>query len=331
MNENVHRRQGSPAALVASLFGVAGVVALPGPALVALLGDLGTAPAAARRALARMREAGQLTTVRRGRVVDHHLAGAFGASVVRLRDDRGAAPPWEGAFHTLLHQVPESARPYRDRLRRAAVLVGYGSWQPGVLISPVDRSAALREVLADVPPDAAVVLGRLVPDAGSVPLDVSGGTRLPPDVSGGTRLPSEEGSVPGASGAVLTSGVSDGPSLTAGIPVAAAMARRAWALDELADDLRHHLARLTALVDEPVPADGAAALRRLSEGTGPVYVDLLRDPGLPAELLPADWPGGDLRALLGRVVQAYLPTVVAHVHARIESVERPWTRAPRPT
>jgi phenylacetic acid degradation operon negative regulatory protein len=296
VSENVHRnrRQGSPAALVAALFGTAGRTDLPGPALVALLGDLGLRPEAARRALARMRDAGQLTTTRHGRRVDHHLAGAFGASVLRLRDDRGQVPAWDGAFHTLLHHVPESARPYRDRLRRAAVLVGYGPWQPGVLLCPVDRSDALREVLADVPPDASVVLGRLVPDGGWV---------------------GSVGSVASVDdGALHASGGSNGTSSTA---VAAAMARRAWALDEVADDLRAHLARLTAVLDDPVPDDGAVALKRLSDATGPVYVDLLRDPGLPAELVPPDWPGAELRAALGRVALAFLPTVVAHVHARI--------------
>ncbi|WP_433803211.1 PaaX family transcriptional regulator C-terminal domain-containing protein [Actinomycetospora sp. CA-084318] len=294
MSENLHRprRQGTPAALVASLFGTAGRTALPGPALVALLGDLGVRPEAARRALARMRGAGQLTTTRRGRQVDHHLAGAFGASVLRLRDDRGERPPWDGAFHTLLHHVPESARPYRDRLRRAAVLVGYGPWQPGVLLCPTDRSAGLCEVLADVPPDASVVLGRLVPDEGWVG-SVVGGALHAPSGSSGTSSPA----------------------------VAAAMARRAWALDEVADDLRAHHARLLAVLDRPVPDDGATALRRLSDATGPVYVDLLRDPGLPTELLPPDWPGGDLRVALGRVVAAFLPTVVAHVHARIAAAE----------
>ncbi|GLZ52002.1 PaaX family transcriptional regulator C-terminal domain-containing protein [Actinomycetospora sp. NBRC 106378] len=299
MNENVHRdrRQGTPAALVAGLFGTAGRSVLPGPALVALLGDLGLRPDAARRALARMREAGQLTTTRRGRRVDHHLAGAFGASVLRLRDDRGTPPRWDGAFHTLLHHVPESARPYRDRFRRAAVLVGYGPWQPGVLISPVDRSAGLRDVLADVPPEASVVLGRLVPDDGW----------------GGSV--GSVGSV--GDGALLAPGGSGGTSSTT---VAAAMARRAWALDDVAADLRAHHARLLDVLDRPVPDDGAAALKRLSDATGPVYVDLLRDPGLPVELLPADWPGADLRAALGRVAVAYLPTVVAHVHARIADV-----------
>ncbi|WP_169510924.1 PaaX family transcriptional regulator C-terminal domain-containing protein [Actinomycetospora chiangmaiensis] len=311
MNQNVHRdrRQGTPVALVAALFGTSGRTDLPGPALVALLGDLGLRPDAARRALARMRDAGQLTTTRRGRRVDHHLAGAFGASVLRLRDDRGTPPPWDGAFHTLLHHVPESARPYRDRLRRAAVLVGYGPWQPGVLISPVDRSAGLREVLADVPPDASVVLGRLVPDDGWVPAGANGAV-LP---SSGSDAPSTSESSRD-DGAPHASGGSSGTSSTT---VAAAMARRAWSLDAVADDLRAHHARLVALLDRPVPDDGALALRRLSDATGPVYVDLLRDPGLPVELLPADWPGADLRAALGRVAAAYLPTVVAHVHARI--------------
>lgn len=261
---------------MAAVFGVAGRPTLPGTALVALLGDLGLAPAAARRALARMREQGQLRTTRRGRGVDHHLVGAFRASVERLRDDRGVAPVWDGAFHALLHQVPEPARAYRDRLRRAAVLVGYASWQPGVLIATTDRTAALREVLDDAPEGAAVVVGRLTVDGGA-----------------------------GAGGD------------TDAVATAAAMARRAWALDELAADLDAHRGALRAALAAPVPADGAAALHRLAHLTNAVYVDLLRDPGLSHELLPPDWPGDELRVLLGRAAEAYLPAVVAHVHARL--------------
>jgi phenylacetic acid degradation operon negative regulatory protein len=298
----VASRQGSPAALVAALFGTPGRSTLPGAALVALLGDLGLAPPAARRALARMREQGQLTTTRRGRQVDHHLAGAFRASVERLRDDRGEAPPFEG-FHTLLHQVPESARSYRDRLRRAAVLVGYAPWQPGVLISPVDRSAELTEVLDDVPDGAAVVVGRLTVDGGLLGRGFPGHDRRndedPSAWRPDPRHPGDHGS---------------GGSVTA-----AAMARRAWALDDLAADLRAHLPVLHAALAEPPPLPGPDALRRLVQMTNAVFVDLLRDPGLPHELRPPDWPGDELRVLIGRIVAADGPAAVAHIAHRCEA------------
>jgi phenylacetic acid degradation operon negative regulatory protein len=287
VQQDAASRQGSPAALVAALFGMSGRSSLPGPALVALLGDLGLAAPAARRALARMREQGQLVTTPRGRQVDHHLTGAFRASVERLRDDRGEAPAWEGSFHTLLHQVPESARPYRDRLRRVAVLVGYAPWQPGVLISPVDRSAALAEVLDDVPAGASVVLGRLSVDDGRVHDHRNG-----------------EGPDSGDHGGVVT---------------AAAMARRAWDLDALAADLRAHLPVLQAALDAPVRHAGPEALRRIVHLTNAVFVDLLRDPGLPRELRPPDWPGDQLRILVGRIAAADGPAAAAHIAHRCDT------------
>ncbi|MDT7745621.1 MAG: phenylacetic acid degradation operon negative regulatory protein [Actinomycetota bacterium] len=297
-------RQGSPAALVAALFGTSGRPTLPGAALVALLGDLGLAPPAARRALARMREQGQLVTTRRGRQVDHHLTGAFRASVERLRDDRGEPPPWEG-FHTLLHQVPESARSYRDRLRRTAVLVGYAPWQPGVLISAVDRSGALVEVLAEAPPGASVVLGRLTVDGGFPDDGFSDHDRRDDELLESGRPG------PPHSGDHGVVGRTDA--------VAAAMARRAWALDDLAADLRAHLPVLHAALDAPPPEAGPDALRRLVTITNAVFVDLLRDPGLPRELRPPDWPGDELRVLIGRIVVTHGPAALSHIEQRCEA------------
>ncbi|MCD2195958.1 hypothetical protein LQ327_21545 [Actinomycetospora endophytica] len=310
-------RQGSPAALVAALFGMSGGPSLPGPALVALLGDLGLAAPAARRALGRMREQGQLTTTPRGRQVDHHLAGAFRASVERLRDDRGEAPAWDGSFHTLMHQVPESARPYRDRLRRVAVLVGYAPWQPGVLISPADRSAGLADVLADAPAGASVVLGRLTVDAGfpggrpdhDHRNDEDSGAQRPDP-----RHPGDHGAAGGAGVGATTAGTT-GAGAT-GTATAAAMARRAWDLDTLAADLRAHLTVLRAALEEPSPDPGPDALRRLVHLTNDVFVDLLRDPGLPRELRPADWPGDELRILIGRIAAQLGPAATAHVAHR---------------
>lgn len=154
--------------LVGYLFGIGGHDEMPGPALVELLGELGRGDAAARRLLARMRAAGQLTGVRDGRRTRYRLAGPFGAAVRARRDDRGVVPAWEGHFHALLHHVPEAHRAYRDRLRRAATLVGYGAPQPGLLIAVDDRSGALADVLAAAPADAVVrrvTLGLAVDDA----------------------------------------------------------------------------------------------------------------------------------------------------------------------
>jgi phenylacetic acid degradation operon negative regulatory protein len=304
-------RQGSPAALVAALFGMSGRSSLPGPALVALLGDLGLTAAAARRALARMREQGQLVTTPRGRQVDHHLAGAFRASVERLRDDRGEAPPWDGSFHTLMHHVPESARPYRDRLRRTAVLVGYAPWQPGVLIGPVDRSAALREVLADAPAGATVVLGRLSVDAG---FPGAGSLPIAPDLNHDRR--DDE---PLRSGRPGPPHPSDHDPAGAGAATAAAMARRAWDLDDVAADLRAHLPALHAALEAPAIEPGPDALRRIVHLTNAVFLDLLRDPGLPDDLRPPDWPGDELRRLVGRIATAYGPAVAAHIAYRCEA------------
>lgn len=150
----------STTGLVALLFGAVEERELPGVVLTALLGDLGVGPGAARRQLARMRADGQLGGVRTGRGVSYHLTGRFAATFERLRSPL-APPPWEGHFHALLFQVPETDRAYRDRLRRQAVFVGYGTLQPGVLIAARDRSAELHDVLAERPAGTVVRQARL--------------------------------------------------------------------------------------------------------------------------------------------------------------------------
>ncbi len=99
---------------------------------------------------------------------------------------------------------------------------------------------------------------------------------------------------------------------------AARVAATAWELPTLAADLRAHLAALRALVDEPDdPPPTAASVRRLAEHTNQVYVDLLRDPGLPPALRPPDWPGDDVRRALGALAARYLAPVRAHLDARL--------------
>ncbi|WP_433782234.1 hypothetical protein ACQPX6_20290 [Actinomycetospora sp. CA-101289] len=148
--------------LVAFLFGVSGRDELPGALLVELLGELGLTPAAARQLFARMRDRGQLAGRREGRRTHHRLVGAIAAQVAAVRAPPRSPPAWDGRFHAVLHHVPERERAFRDRLRRVAGLLGYGSVQPGVLIAVADRGADLDAALGPVPAGAAVRHARLV-------------------------------------------------------------------------------------------------------------------------------------------------------------------------
>jgi len=155
--------RGRSVRLVPFLFGIARVLdrtELPGPVLVRLLGDLGLTAPAARALIARMQRDGQLAGRRNGRTVDYRLVGEFAQAFERIRT-AAAGPPWTGQFHTLLYQVPERHRAFRDQLRRSAVFAGYGLLQQGVLISSVDRRAQLAEVLRAAPDEAQLLFGEL--------------------------------------------------------------------------------------------------------------------------------------------------------------------------
>jgi phenylacetic acid degradation operon negative regulatory protein len=174
--------RGRSVRLVPFLFGLAATLdraELPGRVLVAMLADLGLTAAAARALIARMQRDGQLAGVRRGRGVEYRLVGAFAESFHRIRT-AAPGPPWPGYFQAVLYQVPERHRAYRDELRRAGQLVGYGLLQQGLLISPTDRLDRLRPVLAKAPREAQVQVAQLhmattdAARAASVAWDLSG-------------------------------------------------------------------------------------------------------------------------------------------------------------
>jgi phenylacetic acid degradation operon negative regulatory protein len=145
------------------LFGIAGAqerTELPGPVLVRLLGDLGLTVPASRALIARMQRDGQLAGERRGRTVDYRLVGEFARAFERIRTV-ATGPAWAGHFHTVLYQVPERYRAFRDQLRRVAVLTGYGLLQQGVLICTTDRREQLGPVLRSAPTLAQVLFGEL--------------------------------------------------------------------------------------------------------------------------------------------------------------------------
>jgi phenylacetic acid degradation operon negative regulatory protein len=87
------------------------------------------------------------------------------------------------------------------------------------------------------------------------------------------------------------------------------------ALDALAARLRAHAETLAAALardDRPVPS--AASLRRYAELSNAPLVDLVADPGLPSALLPADWPGPTLAALIVDTHARHRPAATAYAH-----------------
>lgn len=249
---------------MAFLFGVAQSDRLSARVLVRLLGDLGIGDSAARGLLARMRTKGELLAVeRRGRSVTYQPGGSFGVRFQRLRSYQApTAQPWLGHFHAILYQIPESERPFRDRLRRLAQQAGYGSMQQGLLIAAADLSEQVADVIDEAPAGCTVQL------------------------------------------AELAVSVTD----------AAAIARATWGLEDVAVAFRAHIAALTGVLDDEPRAATADALRRMSSLLLGPQIDRLSDPHLPAELLPADWPGGRLLATVAQVRDRYLPP--AHDYVR---------------
>jgi phenylacetic acid degradation operon negative regulatory protein len=141
--------------LVGLAFGAAQVQPgepVAGPVLLRLLADLGVSGPAARSLLLRMRREGWLTSERAGRRARYRLAPIVFASQDRVeRQLRGDRPAWNGSFSGVLYTVPERFRPFRDRLRRSALLLGYVTLRPGLLVATTDRYDELVAVLPAPP------------------------------------------------------------------------------------------------------------------------------------------------------------------------------------
>jgi len=123
-----------------------------GPVLLRLLADLGVSGPAARSLLLRMRREGWLTSERSGRQARYRLAPIVFASQERVeRQLRGDRPAWNASFSGVLYTVPERFRPFRDRLHRSALLPGYVTLRPGLLVATTDRYDELVAVLPAQP------------------------------------------------------------------------------------------------------------------------------------------------------------------------------------
>ncbi len=135
---------------------------VPGPALIAVLSELGLAESAARAAILRLRRNGWLSSQRHGRRTHYAPTAPIRTHQQRFKDHfTTTSAPWDGAFHGLIYEIPERDRAFRDRMRRSARLLGYASLRGGLLIAPSDRSGQLEALLSNPPPDAQLLPARI--------------------------------------------------------------------------------------------------------------------------------------------------------------------------
>ncbi|MFT4217660.1 MAG: hypothetical protein QM619_10835 [Micropruina sp.] len=145
-------------------FGVLQADAVPGPILVEVMAVLGFSEPTTRQLLARMLRQRHLERRRVGRVSVYRLSGGYLERWSRLR--HGDAPPaWSGAFHVVVHDIPERLRGRRERLLAAAARAGFGQPRPGLLIGltepgfverpTADAAGMIEAGLLSLDPDAA--------------------------------------------------------------------------------------------------------------------------------------------------------------------------------
>ena len=116
------------------LFGLAEVRELPGSFIIKALQALGLTTAGARSYITRALKEGRLTSRRQGRASYYAMAGDYLERFDAIERRFAVEPVWEGSFHTVIYDLPESRRSERDSLRSAAFAQGWGCPRPGLLI-----------------------------------------------------------------------------------------------------------------------------------------------------------------------------------------------------
>ncbi len=121
--------------------------------LVALLDCFGIPEATTRVAAARLRKEGWLAADREGRETVYSLTESAWQMLDEGRDRifQRAAGPWDGQWHMVIYQVPETERALRERLRRRLAWFGFGPLSPSVWLSPHNRGRQVIDDFADYP------------------------------------------------------------------------------------------------------------------------------------------------------------------------------------
>ena len=119
---------------VGFLFGLTEIRELPGPFLIEVLQKLGLTASGARSYMTRALKEGRLTSRRQGRTSFYAMTGDYLERFDAIERRFTVEPVWEGFFHSVVYDLPESRRTERDGLRAAAFAHGWGCPRPGLLI-----------------------------------------------------------------------------------------------------------------------------------------------------------------------------------------------------
>ncbi|MFC5750451.1 PaaX family transcriptional regulator C-terminal domain-containing protein [Actinomadura rugatobispora] len=153
---------------------------LPSAALVALLGEFGISPAAARAALNRLARRGVLESSRTGR---HTGYGVTRRAPVEVRLGHatrsailfgGAPPTWDGQWRTVAFSMPEDQRNVRRAVRARLRWLGFAPLFDGVWVSPHEREEEAGRFLSELGIRTYVVMTARIPPGvpqGTAPLD----------------------------------------------------------------------------------------------------------------------------------------------------------------
>jgi phenylacetic acid degradation operon negative regulatory protein len=121
--------------------------------LVALLNCFDIPEATTRVSVARLRKEGWLNADRQGRETVYSLSAKAWQMLDEGRSrifDR-ATTPWNGQWHMVLYQVPETNRAAREQLRKKLAWLGFGPLAAAVWVSPHDRIGDVVSAFADDP------------------------------------------------------------------------------------------------------------------------------------------------------------------------------------
>lgn len=147
---------------VGVVLGSLSAAAAPGPVFSRLLQGLGHSESGARNLLTKLVHAGALTSTRTGRVSVYAFADQNVRKYQQV-EGTGADQQWDGVLRTLVYDIPEKHRGFRDRFRYLAAFNGYGVLRPGVLISPREHSPDLDALVAQAPEEARIHRVSLTP------------------------------------------------------------------------------------------------------------------------------------------------------------------------
>ena len=122
-------------------------------ALVALLECFDIPEATTRVSVARLRKEGWLDADRQGRETVYSLTDTAWEMLDegRARIFDRVTGPWNGRWHMVLYQVPETNRAAREQLRKKLSWLGFGPLAAAVWVSPHDRTDQVVSAFADDP------------------------------------------------------------------------------------------------------------------------------------------------------------------------------------